>query len=215
MKRRACWPGGVKVVVAAVLTVVGLAVNPEDNRASGAEPALLAQAAPANPAPAAAQPAAQPAPPAPDHAVALPTAPTPVPGTAPGVAVPAPAPDAATTGGYSYDPSGRRDPFAATIREGQGTGKENLDLPPLERVSLTELNLIGIVWGGFGYSAMVQAPDGKGYTVRRGTRIGPNNGVVGSITESSVTVEEHFIDVYGNKQVREYVKHLHEKESSP
>ena len=73
VKRGACWPGGVKVV-AAVLTVVGLAVNPEANRASGAEPPVLAQAAPANPAPA----AAQPAPPAPDHAVALPTAPTPV-----------------------------------------------------------------------------------------------------------------------------------------
>jgi type IV pilus assembly protein PilP len=79
-------------------------------------------------------------------------------------------------------------------------------------VGLTELNLIGIVWGGFGYSAMVQTPDGKGYTVKPGTRIGPNNGVVTAITENAVIVQERFADVYGNKQVREYVKRLHTKE---
>jgi type IV pilus assembly protein PilP len=79
-------------------------------------------------------------------------------------------------------------------------------------VGLTELNLIGIVWGGFGYSAMVQTPDGKGYTVKPGTRIGPNNGVVTAITENAVIVQERFADVYGNKQVREYVKRLHIKE---
>ena len=93
-------------------------------------------------------------------------------------------------------------------------GEENHNLPPLQRISLTELNLIGIIWGGFGYSAMVQAPDGKGYTVRQGTRIGPNNGTVGSITENAVIVHERFTDVYGNKQVREYVKLLHAKEGS-
>jgi type IV pilus assembly protein PilP len=115
---------------------------------------------------------------------------------------------------YSYDPSGRRDPFKPIVLEGQQPGVERLDLPPLQRVGLTELNLIGIVWGGFGYSAMVQTPDGKGYTVKRGTRIGPNNGVVSAITENAIIVQEQFVDVYGKRQVREYVKHLHTKESS-
>lgn len=114
---------------------------------------------------------------------------------------------------YSYDPSGRRDPFKPYgIEAPNMTG--NLDLPPLQRIGLTELNLIAIVWGGFGYSAMVQTPDGKGYTVRLGTKIGPNNGTVSAITENAVVVQERFTDVYGNKQVREYVKRLHTKEGS-
>jgi type IV pilus assembly protein PilP len=116
-------------------------------------------------------------------------------------------------GEYSYNPSGRRDPFAIVLRDPK-MGEENQNLPPLQQLSLTELNLIGIVWGGFGYSAMVQAPDGKGYTVRQGTRVGPNGGAVSSITENAIVVQERFTDVYGNKQVREYVKLLHAKEGA-
>ena len=117
-------------------------------------------------------------------------------------------------GEYSYNGSGRREPFAAIVKNGRLPGEENQSLPPLQRIGLMELNLIGIIWGGFGYNAMVQTPDGKGYTVRQGTRIGPNNGTVSSITENAVIVHERFTDVYGNKQVREHVKLLHAKEGS-
>jgi type IV pilus assembly protein PilP len=102
----------------------------------------------------------------------------------------------------------------AIVKDGHLPGEDDQNLPPLQRISLTELNLIGIIWGGFGYSAMVQTPDGKGYTVRQGTRIGPNNGTVSSITENAVIVHERYTDVYGSKQVREYVKLLHAKEGS-
>jgi len=114
-------------------------------------------------------------------------------------------------GSLSYDPSGRRDPFLPIVENSQ-LGPGDVALPPLQRVGLTELNLIGIVWGTYGYTAMVQAPDGKGYSLRRGTRVGPNNGVVSSITERGIIVQERFTDVYGNKQEREYVKLLHPKE---
>jgi type IV pilus assembly protein PilP len=120
---------------------------------------------------------------------------------------------ASMPGEYSYNPSGRRDPFSVVLKDSK-TGEPNQSLPPLQQLSLTELNVIGIVWGGFGYSAMVQAPDGKGYTVRQGTRVGPNGGAVSSITENAIVVQERFTDVYGNKQVREYVKLLHAKEGS-
>lgn len=115
--------------------------------------------------------------------------------------------------GIGYDPSGRRDPFAPIIQELQ-PGKVDMTLPPLQRVTLTELNLIAIVWGAYGYTAMVQTPEGHGYTVRRGTRIGQNNGVVSAITERGIIVQERFTDVYGKKQEREYVKLLHPKEGS-
>jgi len=115
--------------------------------------------------------------------------------------------------GTSYDPSGRRDPFLPMIQLGQQT-EQDATLPPLQRVGLTELSLIGVLWGNYGYTAMVQTPDGKGYSIRRGTRIGPNNGVVSSITERGIIVQERFTDVYGNKQEREYVKLLHPKEGT-
>jgi len=111
----------------------------------------------------------------------------------------------------SYDPSGRRDPFAPVVQQ-LGLGPIDQTLPPLQRVGLTEMNLIAIVWGSYGYTAMVQTPDGNGYAVRRGTRIGPNNGVVSAITEKGIIVQERFTDVYGKKQEREYVKLLHPKE---
>jgi type IV pilus assembly protein PilP len=151
--------------------------------------------------------------------ITTPTAPAPV--GAPTPAVPGQAPSENVLGGsvasmpgeYSYNPSGRRDPFSVVLKDSR-TGEPNQNLPPLQQLSLTELNVIGIVWGGFGYSAMVQAPDGKGYTVRQGTRVGPNGGAVSSITENAIVVQERFTDVYGNKQVREYVKLLHAKEGS-
>jgi type IV pilus assembly protein PilP len=120
-------------------------------------------------------------------------------------------PDGVVGGGY--DPSGRRDPFAPIVQELQ-PGKTDTTLPPLQRVTLTELNLIAIVWGAYGYTAMVQTPEGHGYTVRRGTRIGQNNGVVSAITERGIIIQERFTDVYGKKQEREHVKLLHPKEGS-
>lgn len=120
-------------------------------------------------------------------------------------------PDGVVGGGY--DPSGRRDPFAPIVQELQ-PGKTDTTLPPLQRVTLPELNLIAIVWGAYGYTAMVQTPEGHGYTVRRGTRIGQNNGVVSAITERGIIIQERFTDVYGKKQEREHVKLLHPKEGS-
>lgn len=110
-----------------------------------------------------------------------------------------------------YDPAGRRDPFAPVLSQ-LAPGQVDPTLPPLQRVNLTDMNLIAIIWGGYGYTAMVQTPDGNGYTVRKGTRVGPNAGVVSAVTEKGIIVQERFTDVYGRKQEREYVKLLHPKE---
>jgi type IV pilus assembly protein PilP len=143
------------------------------------------------------------------------TAPQTIEGASSGSNAPVPSPLSVPDGvvGGGYDPSGRRDPFAPIVQELQ-PGKTDTTLPPLQRVTLTELNLIAIVWGAYGYTAMVQTPEGHGYTVRRGTRIGQNNGVVSAITERGIIVQERFTDVYGKKQEREYVKLLHPKEGS-
>lgn len=121
-------------------------------------------------------------------------------------------------GDYVYLPEGRRDPFLSILREAGSEAVKKTDevnLPPLQRVTVAELTVIGIVWGGFGYMAMVQTPDGNGYAVQRGARIGNNNGIVSAITEKAIIVEERVTDIYGKKQVREYAKPLHVKESLP
>ena len=59
--------------------------------------------------------------------------------------LPSSIPDGAS--GTGYDPSGRRDPFAPVVQDLQ-LGKTDENLPPLQRVTLTELNLVAIVWGG-------------------------------------------------------------------
>jgi type IV pilus assembly protein PilP len=64
--------------------------------------------------------------------------------------------------------------------------------------------MTGIVWGGFGYNAMLEGPDGKGYFVRVGTVIGPNKGVIKKITKDSMVIEEkykNFMGVTERKQV--------------
>ncbi len=113
--------------------------------------------------------------------------------------------------GYAYHPEGRRDPFMAIVMGDNKAAEVNLGIPPLQRVSLSELNVIGIIWGGFGYVAMVQTPDGRGYSVREGTRVGSGNGVVSSITSETLMVKEIIQDIYGRKEVREYVMLLHPK----
>lgn len=118
------------------------------------------------------------------------------------------------TTNYTYDPDGRRDPFRSILVTSV-TAKSLKSLPPLLRVEVGELQLIGIVWGGFGYSAMVQTPEGKGYTIHVGTPVGPNNGVVRRITGGYLTIQEKYTDIFGEKKVREVKLDLHpQKEGS-
>jgi type IV pilus assembly protein PilP len=95
------------------------------------------------------------------------------------------------------------------------TNKNLESLPPLLRTEVGELRLIALVWGGFGYTAMVQTQDGKGYTVRVGTAVGPNRGTVRKITDRYLTVEEKYVDIFGESKAREVKLELHpQKEGS-
>lgn len=115
---------------------------------------------------------------------------------------------------FIYSPENRRDPFRSILVTTEA-GKMLENLPPLQRTEIGELRLIAVVWGGFGYSAMVQTPDGKGYTIRVGTLVGPNKGKVKIITERYLTVEERYTDIFGEKKTREVKLDLYpQKEGS-
>jgi type IV pilus assembly protein PilP len=112
---------------------------------------------------------------------------------------------------FTYYPVGKRDPFSPiVVREDQKARAG--DRPPLERYGLQEFNLTGVVWGGYGYSAMLEGPDKKGYFVKIGTIIGPNKGVVKKITSHSMVVEEKFKSISGEIDRREIVIELRKKQ---
>lgn len=111
---------------------------------------------------------------------------------------------------FSYRPVSRRDPFAPIImrQEKKAMG----DRPPLERYNISEFKLSGIIWGGFGYNAMLEGPDGKGYFIRVGTILGPNRGVVKKITQNMIVIEEKFKNVMGETERKEITVQLRKKE---
>ena len=77
------------------------------------------------------------------------------------------------------------------------------ELPPLQRLELSDVKLIGIVSDASGYYGLIQTPDGKGYTVRVGTLMGTNNGTIKSIAEQRIVVAEPTIDITGKMTSRD------------
>jgi len=109
-----------------------------------------------------------------------------------------------------YNPAGKRDPFVPFIRPAAKAERAPREtLPPLERYDLGELRFVGVLWGADGYRALVEDGEGKGYTVRVGTRMGRNGGVVARITDGEIVVRETFTDYSGAKVERESTLKLH------
>jgi len=116
---------------------------------------------------------------------------------------------------FHYNPRGRRDPFQSVVISRDSRKKTQVfrSLPPLQRKDLSDLKLIGIIWGSFGPRAIITTSNGKGYTVHVGTRIGVNHGVIKEITQNEVLVEETLINIFGEPRKSDVVMVLHsEKE---
>ncbi len=112
---------------------------------------------------------------------------------------------------YTYSAAGRRDPFAPIIMKEERKAKAG-ERPPLERYGLFEFKLTGVIWQGFGYNALVEGPDGKGYVVKVGTIMGPNKGVVKKITQDRIVVQEKFKTFSGVTERKEIVIELRKKQ---
>jgi type IV pilus assembly protein PilP len=113
---------------------------------------------------------------------------------------------------FRYNPEGRRDPFRSIVALSRESQKRIQNLPPLQRLSLSELKLIGVVWGGYGFGAIVQTPDGRGYTLRKGTRVGVNSGIVRRITKEEVVIRETVTNIFGETKTSTVVMKLHPQE---
>lgn len=114
-----------------------------------------------------------PVPPPPAQSAAKPAAPAPPPAP---VAVP-----------YTYEMKGRRDPFRPLIRPRMETARAR-PKTGLAALDVKELKLAGIIWGGRGYYALVEAPNGAGYVVRLNDTVG-EDARVAKITADAVMFE--------------------------
>ena len=112
---------------------------------------------------------------------------------------------------YSYDPKSRRDPFQSMVQRIK-IAKRQSEMPPLQRVEISDMKLLGIIWGGYGYYGLIQTPDGKGYTVKEGMLLGTHDGTIKSISENRILVSEPMTEVTGKKSTREVEILLRTKE---
>lgn len=114
-----------------------------------------------------------------------PSRPAPAAAAKPAAPVPPPAPAPPP---FSYEAKGRRDPFRPLIapRTEVVRTRPKTGLAALEP---KELKLTGIIWGGRGFYALVEAPNGAGYVVRVNDVVG-ENARVAKITSDVVTFEE-------------------------
>jgi type IV pilus assembly protein PilP len=153
-------------------------------------------------------PVPPPASPAPSSKVTPAVKPGPVQNqTQPAVApVPAPAP----VDNYSYNPSGKPDPFKpyivvvdTTALKKQIVKKAATSIFPLQRAETEKYRVVGIAGDKDHRVAIAEDAAKKFYPLLNGTRIGLNNGKVVEIMADRVIVEE-----YENKKVKRIILKL-------
>jgi Tfp pilus assembly protein PilP len=139
----------------------------------------------------------------------------PAPGTEPaGPALETKTPEAPpSAAAYSYSPQGKPNPFQPLVVEKKeipaGAKKteaaskaEEKSLTPLERLELTSLKLVAVVWDIPQPRALVEESGGKGYILSVGTRVGKNRGQVTRIGPSGMVVTEK-VEIEGKLKPRE------------
>jgi type IV pilus assembly protein PilP len=119
-------------------------------------------------------------------------------GAAESAAAPAPAPSALE---WSYSSVGKRDPFRSFVTEGAAasTTLATRCATPLGRYELEQLKLVAVVTGLEDPVAMVEAPGGEGYAVRRGACVGKNGGTVSAVRSGEVVVAEWQVRADGTR----------------
>ncbi len=109
---------------------------------------------------------------------------------------------------YAYRAGHRRDPFRSIIIA-SGKQAETTLMHPLQQYAVKDLRLVAVIWGQLGAGAMLQTPDGKGYTVYIGTSVGNRDGVVKQIKPDQIVVKERYTDIFGERKEESVVLDLH------
>ncbi len=117
---------------------------------------------------------------------------------------------------HQYVLMGVRDPFkpfelnTEEAKVASEKSKKKI-LDPLQRLSLSQVKLVGIIWGAK-KRALIEDTSGMGYIIKKGTLLGENSGVVTRISPNGITIEQHFKDYMGRINTREVVLRLRKEE---
>jgi type IV pilus assembly protein PilP len=111
---------------------------------------------------------------------------------------------------YTYDPTGKTDPFKTFLAEQEAVEEQKQRKPQtyLETLDLSQLELIAIVLSPKGNWAMVRDSKGVGHVIRKGTPIGTNSGMVYAVTDKEVVIREEYKDFRGTVQYKDIPKKL-------
>jgi len=131
----------------------------------------------------------------------------------PPIAAPAAKVDATADRGaapeWVYSSSGKRDPFHSFIHDETHSGRADTRCStPLGRFEIDQLRLVAVVTGLDDPVAMVEAPNGVGYALRRGVCIGRNGGVIATVRGGEVVVSEWAIRADGSREKTQTVLRL-------
>jgi type IV pilus assembly protein PilP len=111
---------------------------------------------------------------------------------------------------WSYSSVGKRDPFRSFFVEFEKSagGIATRCATPLGRYELEQMKLVAVITGLEDPVAMVEAPTGVGYAVRRGACIGKNGGVVAAVRSGELVVAETAMRADGTRDRTQTVLRL-------
>ena len=136
-------------------------------------------------------------------------APAPMAAVVPAVANPGASAEAAAPE-WSYSSVGKRDPFRSFLADLTSVEKtaSTRCSTPLGRFELEQLKLVAVVTGLDDPVAMVEAPGGVGYSLKRGACVGRNGGVVSVVRSGEVVVSEWAIRADGTRDKTQTILRL-------
>ena len=105
--------------------------------------------------------------------------------------------------GYSYDPTGKRDPFRSFVWDRPDKMQAIAEAGPLGQFDLSQLEVVAVVWRTGNARALVEDPSGESYIVGEGAAIGKNRGHVISIDDNTVVVKETYVDYLGQETTKD------------
>lgn len=112
-----------------------------------------------------------------------------------------------------YRPKAKRDPFKSFVTTRTAVSARKDETPriktPLQRYSLDQLKVVGIIAGGNVRKALLEDDVGKGYVVAVGEAVGSEGGEITAIQNDRIIIESTYHDVFGNKKVRRITKKLY------
>src|SRR5262245_58861470 len=104
--------------------------------------------------------------------------------------------------GFTYDPTGLRDPFRSFEWERDKLAAAEVR-GPLEEFDISQLSVVGVVWNVGNARALIQDPSGQGFIVGEGARVGKNDGRIIKIDDSVVIVKETYVDLMGQESTKD------------